>query len=427
MKNKITSINNCLNCKNAGCNNHCFTETNIKEIINLLKDNKIDEAVKLQYQQNSIGFICGKLCDHIRGCLGGCNNKKYPVKTNEICFYLGVERLNLPLMKMNSRNKHVVIIGGGVAGLVCAEQLLEKGFSVSIYEKSNSLGGVLNKTMPHFRYEMNYFIKWIDRLINLGLKINLNTEVKSIEEVEKYDYLVIATGADIAKRLYDDTKTIDALKVLELAKLNKLNYKGLDVVVLGGGNTAYDVARVMKSLGNNVSIAYRRDIKNSPAAINEVELAISEGIKVLECLAPKDIIIKGDKKELVLNKTLLINDGGKRLNFVESTERISIQCDLIIEAIGANSNLKFIKENYPFLINEKDYVSDIENKNIYDIGDAYSGASTFANANNSARICSSKIIEKEKRTVLFCTYHEYWTKLKLGNYELKDIMEKHYI
>ena len=401
MKNKIPSINNCLGCKNASCINKCFVGTNLKEIINLIKQDKIKEAISLQYQVNSIGFICGKLCDHMRGCLGGCNNKKHPVETCDICYYLGEERLNLEISKMKPRNKKVVIIGGGVAGMVCAERLLEAGFDVSLYEKSNALGGVLNLTMPEFRYDMNVFNKWVDRLLKLGLDLYLNKEVTSLSIVNEYDYLVVATGANIAKRLYDNSETYDALEILELAKKNELKFHDLDVLVLGGGNTAYDVARVMKRLGNNVSIAYRRDIKNSPAAVKEVELALSEGVNVLECLAPKEIINVDGKKEIQFAKTTLINDGGSRLNFKETSEKVSLQCDIIIEAIGANSNLKFIKDNFPSLINEKGYVSNIENNNIYVIGDAYTGASTFANANNTGRLCASKIIDKEKRRVLF--------------------------
>lgn len=401
MENKITSINNCLNCKKAGCNNNCFINTNMKEIINLLKANRLTEAIELHYQVNSIGFICGKLCDHMRGCLGGCNNKKHPVETNEICYSLGAARLDLPIFKMKPRNKHVVIIGGGVSGMVCAERLLEAGFEVTLYEKSNALGGVLNLTMPEFRYSMDVFKKWKERLLKLGLNVYLNKTVNNINDIVKYDYLVIATGAGISKRLYDNSKTFDALEILELAKQNKLNISGLDVVVLGGGNTAYDVARVINRLGNKVSIAYRRDIKNSPAAITEVNLAVKEGVNVLECLAPKEINVVGNKKEINFVKTMLIDDGGSRLNFKETSDEIVIKCDLIIEAIGANSDLNFIKENFPSLINEKGYISEIENQNIYVIGDAYTGAKNFASANLTARICAFKIIEKEKRSVLF--------------------------
>ena len=125
----------------------------------------------------------------------------------------------------------------------------------------------------------------------------------------------------------------------------KLNLSGLDIIVLGGGNTAYDVARVVNRLGNNVSIAYRRDISNSPAAVSEIHLAQEEGVKILECLSPNHIEIINNKKVITFTKTVLVNDGGTRLNFKETDETIKIECDLIIEAIGANSDLKFIKEN----------------------------------------------------------------------------------
>ena len=401
MEKVLCNINNCLNCKKPGCNNSCYINTDLKELINLIKQNKIEKAVELEYNYNSIGFITGILCDHNRGCLGGCNNKKYPVLTCNVCYELGIRRLEKPINKMKSRDKSVLIVGGGVAGMVSAELLLEKGFNVSLYEKEASLGGVLHKYMPSFRYDMTYFNKWVNRIMALGLDLHLNTELENIDSLSKFDYIIVATGASIAKRLYNNSDTYDALEILELAKKNKINFHDLDCIVLGGGNTAYDVARVVKRLGNNVSIAYRRDIKNSPAALNEIKLAKEEGINILELLAPKDIKTIGKKKQIKFNKTMLVDDGGKRLNFKETDEEVLIECDIIIEAIGANSYLKFIRENYPSLINEKGYVSELENNNVFVIGDAYSGASNFANANLTARLAVSKILEKEKRTVLF--------------------------
>ena len=106
----IDSLNNCLNCKNAGCENSCILHTNIKELISLVKQNKIVDAVSLQYQYNSIPFVCGKLCDHERGCFGGCNNKKSKVNTYELCYELGKLRLDLPVNKKDRKNKHIVII-----------------------------------------------------------------------------------------------------------------------------------------------------------------------------------------------------------------------------------------------------------------------------------------------------------------------------
>ncbi len=401
MKELIQSVNHCLNCKVANCSNKCHLNIDIKEIIKLIKQGKITEAIDLHYHYNSIGFICGVLCDHQRGCFGGCNNKKNPVHTPELCYTLGLKRLELPIIKMPKRNKKIIIVGGGISGMICAERLLEKGFDVTIYEQSNALGGVLNLTMPEFRYDMEVFKLWEKRLFELGLKCHYNTLILSLDQLEPFDYLINATGAGLAKRLYNDTLTVDALKVLNSAKTNNLNLNGLDVVVLGGGNTAYDVARVVKRLGNNVSIAYRRDIANSPAAVSEIKLAQEEGIRILECLLPYNIEVVNNKKVISFKKTMLVNDGGTRLNFKETDEVIALECDLIIEAIGANSDLTFIKENYPDIINEKGYVSELENDNVYVIGDSFTGAKSFASANKTALECVSKIIEKEKRSVLF--------------------------
>lgn len=395
MNNINDNINKCLNCKRPACINGCPLNTNIPLIIDLLKQGKIDEAIKLHYQYNSIGFICGRLCDHDKQCVGSCNLKNDPVKISTICTFLGDQRLNKKVIVNQKKDSKVAVIGGGISGLIVAESLLEQGVTVTIYEKTNRLGGVLAKTMPDFRFDQTILNNWLKRIFDLGLNVEYQKEIGKnlfIKDLFIYDFIVFATGAENSKRLFSDELTFDALKILSEYKNNSLEITNKNVVILGGGNTAVDVARVMKHLNNNVSIAYRRDFANSPAAKEELSKAKEEKIDFLECAAPLKIDKDNNQYLITFNKTKLVDDGSSRKSFKVTDDKITIKCDMIIEAIGASCDLSYLNETN--LLDEKGYAKNIINDNIYIIGDAYLGPSSFVKANLTARLCVEDILKK---------------------------------
>ncbi len=398
MENINQDLKRCLNCKKPNCINGCPLHTDIPLLINLLKANKINDAIKVQYQYNSIPFICGKLCDHERQCLGGCNLKSDPIKINEMCFELGIKRLKSEVNLSVLNGKMVAVVGGGIGGLIVSERLLETGFKVDLFEKTDRLGGVLAQTMPDFRYDKRYLNLWIERLYKLGLNVKFNQIIGNnlfITDLCKYDAIVIAVGASNPRKLFSNDFSIDALTILNQAKHNLVKISNQKVIVLGGGNTAFDVARTMKRLGNQVSIAYRRDLANSLASKKEINLAIEEGIEILECLAPKDVVrVKNNLLEITFNKTLLKNENETRKSFITTDEIVKMETNLIIEAVGASCDLSFLDQS---ILDEHGYAKSIINDNLYIIGDAYLGPSSFVKTNQTAIICANDIISKGQK------------------------------
>ncbi len=390
-------IKRCLNCQKANCVQCCPANTNIPLLISLLRAGNTSLAVKVQYQYNSIPFICGMLCDHGRQCVGGCNFKKDPIKINNICFELGVLRLKEDIIKCQPNGKKVAIVGGGIAGLIVSERLLENGFIVDLYEKTDKLGGVLAQTMPDFRYDNQYLNLWINRILKLGLNVKYHQiigENLTIKDLSIYDEVVIAVGAEHSRKLFSDELSVDALKILNLAKNHNCNITNQKVIVLGGGNTAFDTARMMKYLGNQVSIAYRRDLDNSLASKKEINLTINDGVEILECLAPKEIKKLDDGQfEITFNKTILENENSARKNFITTNEEVKIKCNLIIEALGAKCDLSFLDQE---LLDEKGYAKRIINDRLYIIGDALLGPSSFVKTNTTAIVCAEYIIKKHR-------------------------------
>lgn len=400
-------LKKCLHCKKPSCIDGCPVNTNIPKIIEYLENDELQKAIELQYQYNSISFICGELCDHNRQCIGKCNNKKNLVNIGTICKYLGLKRLEKDIILKEKNNINIAVIGGGVSGLVCAELLLEAGFNVTIFEKQNYLGGVLKDTLPDFRYDKTILDNWLSRLIKLGLKAEYNYSFGdnlNFDNLKKFDEIIISTGAPLPKRLFSENFTFDALSILKEISEKKCRITNKEIIILGGGNTAFDVARSLKRLNNSVTIAYRRDIANSPASKNEIMLAKEEGINILECLSPNDIIIENNSLTGInFYKTELIDSGENRKSFKTTNELISINCDIVVEALGASPNLSKILNFNSSLLDQYGYAKGICNDHLYIVGDAFLGPSSFVKANLTSRIAVGDIIKKyeNKKRVLF--------------------------
>lgn len=394
--------NKCLNCKNPSCITKCPSHNNIKEAIALIKNDEIEEASKIWFQTTSIGFVCGSLCDDSRCCISGCNNRKNPVNIKEICRTLSIINLNNSefVSSINS-NKHLIniaIIGGGIASLVLTNLLLRNtsiNANITIYEKENKIGGVITNSLPSFRYDIKYYNDFVEKLKCNRLNIIYNTVVTKTlfnKLYDDFDYVVVATGASISKRVLEKEQTIDAITLLKEIKNNNYYITNHNIIVSGGGNIAYDVSRTLKKMNNNVSIVYRRDIPNSPASPKEIKEAINEGVVIHELHQAKEVITHNGKvTSLKTTITKLVNTNSERMDFIETEKEEVFDCDLVVEAIGSSASLDFISDKVS--LNKYGYTDNIENGKVFVIGDAYYGAKNFSYANQSSYYAYHKILE----------------------------------
>lgn len=343
------TIKECLNCKNPTCILGCPVHNNIPKFIELAKNNSIDEAYIELSKTTTLPSVCSLVCPSENQCKGHCIKNKInkPVNIPLIENYIA---LNANKVKPDiiSNNKKVAVIGSGPAGLACAEKLAIKGYLVDIYDKYDEAGGILVYGIPDFVLNKTIVNEKIDFIKSLGVNFIFNKELEKdifMDSLTKeYDAIFLGFGASIGKRM--DAKNnnlkgiIDANDFLE--KMYKNNTKEFEnvksCIVIGGGNTAIDAARVAKKqLNCDVSIVYRRSEAEMPARIDEIKRAKEDNISFNFLSNPIAYVGKDKVEEAECIKMRLVAEEGKRPRpVVIDNSNFFIKTDLVIEAISSS-------------------------------------------------------------------------------------------
>ncbi len=396
----------CLKCENPLCSKACPLNNPIPLILELIQNDKIEEAKTLLFNNSNATFICSKLCDFKKNCYGNCvlNKKGTPVPFYEVEEYLSSFYSDKYLIKDHKLDGlKIIIFGAGLSGISFAIDASRFGADVTLVEKENRIGGVLYTMLPRFRFDDSVISVYEEILNNLGVKVELNKEFGKdylIEDTKEYDLCIFANGLDKFKNTLGDSKyLLKSDQILKLAKENKYLIKDKKVLVIGGGNVAMDVARTLNNSNNNVHIVYRRNIENAAASQKEIADAINEGVIFKECVAPVSMNFDCDVlKSLTVEKMNLVDDGSARLNFVKTGIYEEIFCDYIVEAIGQNGDYEYLKKNLPNLFDESGWIKEEgikENNTFYfATGDYLTGASSFSNATSVSNKIIRKVIEK---------------------------------
>ena len=400
--------NMCLNCKNKPCSlKGCPLNNDIPSFISAIKDEKYEKAYEILTETTVLPSICGRICPHFKQCMGSCVRgiKGEPVNIGDLEAFVGdlaIEN-NYSIKKHNINNKKIAIVGGGPAGLTAAAFLARTGNKVTIYEKYDYLGGLLVHGIPEFRLSKKIVKNSINKILDLGINVKYNQELGKnlrLKELEKkYDYIVLAFGANVSSKIGIDGENLEGVfGANELLEYNNHpNYEGKIVVVNGGGNVAMDTARTVKKLGaKKVIVIYRRGKEQMPAEQKEIEDAINEGIEFLFLNKINRIIGNEKAQKIELIKTELIKkEGEKRLVPIEIEDsNYEIKADYVVMAIGSQPS-HFVK-NLGLELDQKGYIKVDENgltsnPKIYAIGDLSGNISTVAWAARSGRKVAKEI------------------------------------
>ncbi len=405
-------INYCLNCPSKPCSNKgCPLENNIPGFIKAIKEEDYEKAYQILSETTVLEAICGRICPHQKQCQGSCVRgiKSFPVSIGELEAYVGdiaiKENYEIAEPVKNSQNKKIAIIGGGPAGLTAAAFLLKKGYSVTIYEKYDYLGGLLVHGIPEFRLPKEIVKQTIQKIINLGLEIKYNQELGknlNLEYLKKeYDAIFLSFGANITTKLGVEGEELEGVlpgnQLLE--KQNHPDYTNKCVAVIGGGNVAMDCARTIKRLGaKEVKIIYRRAEEQMPAEPKEIKEAKQEGIEFLFQNNIVKILGDGKVEKIELIKTELIQKEGEDRKSpvnIEGSNYI-IDVDYIVTALGTKPE-DFVKD-LGLKLNKWGYI-DIDEKNrtsepkIFAGGEIAGAKGTVAYAARSGRDATDSIIE----------------------------------
>lgn len=408
MNNIKKIVDKCLNCNNPHCLKKCPLENNIPKIIKLIDKGLISEAKSLLLSTTDSSPVCSYLCNYDASCYGGCvlnKSKDGGVAFFEIEKFLSkmIDENDYNIIEIDSPRK-VAIVGGGISGITAAIQFAKAGHTVKIFEKNEKIGGVITESLPNFRFNDQIIDKYINILLKLKVEIAYKQEFGknlAYDELNAYDIVIFALGTSKPKQLFKERNGIyDGLTLLKKAKENQLLFNNKNVVVIGGGNLAIDIARTLVRNNNNVSIVYRRDILNSPASKKEIQDAIDENVKFVELRAPiKPIYNNEGLIGLEVEETKIIDSViNGRKEFVLNGKKEIINGEIIVEAIGLNAEYYDLKEHYKELFDDDGWVKRpgiyANGKKIVAItGDYLIGASSFAKASATSRKTSQLILE----------------------------------
>lgn len=403
----------CLGCKVKPCRKGCPLENDITEFIRCVKEKNYKEAYEIASQTSVLQSVCGRICPHMSQCEGSCIRgiKSNPVCIGDIEAFIGdnaiVEDYQMSKLPQIENKLKVAIVGSGPAGLTCAAFLARRGVSVTIYEKHEKLGGILEHGIPEFRLSKDVLQKSINKILNLGIEVKTNKELGkdiALEELQKnYDAVYLAIGANISWKMQIPGEELDGVfGGNELLENNAHpNYTGKTVIISGGGNVAMDCARTVKRMGaKSVKVVYRRAEEQMPAERKEIEDAKKEGIEFLF----QNNIIKIYGKNKVegiecIRTELVKKDGESRLSPVNiEGSNYNVDADYVIMAIGSTVEEEVINK-LNIERNKKGYIQVDENyetsiKNVFAGGDLIGSISTVAWAAKDGRDAAEKIINK---------------------------------
>ena len=335
----------------APCKTACPAHIAVQGYIRLASQGRYRDALELIKKENPFPAICGRICPH--KCEDACTRGQIDkgVAIDEIKKFIADKDKNssdrfVPTKKHDYSSKHIAVIGSGPAGLSVAYYLAVDGYSVTVFEKENKLGGMMTLGIPAFRLEKDVVEAEIDILRELGVKFVTGVEVgkdKTIDELKKegFDGFYLAIGASEGRKLGVEGEDaegvilgVDFLKNVALEKQKPLHGK---VVVIGGGNVAIDVARTATRVGaetvNMYSLEKREEM---PALEEEIEEAKSENVIINNGYGPKRIIVKDGKVTGIEFKKCVsvFNAEGKFAPTYDENDTITVEADYILVSIG---------------------------------------------------------------------------------------------
>ncbi len=393
------------------CISMCPAHVDVPGYLSLIHEKRFDDAVNLIRKDNPFPAACGLICEH--PCESDCRRtlvddainirglKRYAVehegdiKTPEI---------------MDNTGKKVAVIGGGPGGLSAAYYLAIMGHDVTVYEQRKRLGGMLRYGIPVYRLPDDILDKEINAILSTGIKIetevSVGTDISLAEIRSKNDAVFVSIGAHTDKKIgiegEDAVGVESAVEMLRAIGDHEYpDYTGQNIVVVGGGNVAMDVARSSVRLGaKSVTIVYRRRQQDMTALREEVEGAVAEHCIVKDLHSPVRIEkdAEGKVTALIAQPQIIgpIKNGRPSPVQADAPE-VSIPADRVIVAIGQGINSSKLEESGITITRGKiDALdtSDVEGVDgVFAGGDCVTGPATVIKAIAAGKVAAANIDE----------------------------------
>lgn len=342
----------------APCQEVCPAGNPIPQFLYLATDGRYDEALQALLKENPFPGVCGRVCFH--PCEADCNRGQY----DESVSIRAMERYvsdrgssQLPNLRIgrDRDSKKIAIVGAGPAGLSCAYFLTLLGHQATIFEAEREPGGVMRWGIPGYRLPKSVLKREIQRIIDLPIQVKTNVNVDkdiSFDELYRFDAVFLSPGARLNAPL-----SIEGEELKRVWKggdfLERVNSKekvtlGKETIVIGGGNTAMDVARSALRLGSKVTVAYRRTKSEMPAIHDEIVEAEEEGVRF-------QFLIQPVKVSLLNHKRLVVKFQKMKLGDLDQSNRpkaipikgkyLTLEADHLITAVGEEVDLSWIPQD----------------------------------------------------------------------------------
>ncbi len=332
------------------CKTACPAHVPVQGYLKLAGEGNYRDALELIKRENPFPAICGRICPH--KCEAACTRGLLdaPVAIDDVKRFIAEQDMKAETrfvpQKRFSEGKKIAVIGAGPAGLSCAYFLALYGHEVTVFEKQAQLGGMLKMGIPSFRLEKDVVDAEIDVLRALGVEFKTGVEVGrdvTIEGLrsEGYKGFYLAVGAQNGRALgvagEDAPEVISGVELLRSVSLGTPAKLHGNVVVIGGGNVAIDVARTAARLGAETLTMYCLESREEmPALDEEIAEANSEGVAIENRFGPKRILTENGRVTGVeFKKVLSVFDGSHRFApQYDENDTITVPADFVLLSIG---------------------------------------------------------------------------------------------
>jgi heterodisulfide reductase subunit A-like polyferredoxin len=341
----------------APCRMACPANLNVQGYVQMVKVGKYREAIEIIMQDLPLPGILGRVCPH--PCEKSCRRLEVdaPISIRELKRVAAdhTDLSEIPVPEVQPRDEKVAIVGSGPAGLTAAYFLAKEGYKVSVYEAMPETGGMMRYGIPEHRLPRSVIDREIENLKRYGIEIHTNTAIGkdiTLEELKEHGAKAVFLGPGAWKGLKLRIQGEDAEGVYDVTSFlrnvhlgNLKNLKGT-AIIIGGGHSALDGARVALRLGaDEAHIIYRRSLQEMLAEPEEIEEAQKEGVKINFLVAPLKISNENGKAtgiECIRTRLTEPDTTGRRKPVPIEGSEFFIEAEHIIPAIGQEPDLDFL-------------------------------------------------------------------------------------
>ena len=357
----LIEADRCYFCYDAPCTKACPSDIDVPGFIQSIRSDNLTGAAEKILSENIFGGMCARDCPTEELCQQACvrnDHEQKPVEIGLLQRYATDSVLNNGVQlfsKKEDTGKSIAVVGAGPAGISCAHRLAVLGHKITVYDAKDKLGGLNEygiaayKTPNNFaQQELEYILDIGGITIETGMQLGKQINLESLQE--NYDAVFLGCGLGSVNKLNLDNENISGVidAVEYIANLRQSNNKdelmvGKNILVIGGGMTAIDIAVQSKLLGaEQVTIAYRRSKKIMAASEYEQALAKKHDVLIKYNVSPKRLL-SDDNHVTAMEFDVMQsqNDG----NLMASGENITLKADVVFKAIGQKLVTEGLTEN----------------------------------------------------------------------------------